>query len=109
METQGYVSKIHRIGKAGCVQGLTPRDCLWNPPKRKGGSKIPFSKFSKMEPQVPHSFVTLPPDNPGYTTQPYRNPPFHAMCLCHLRKTLRKQGYSGPLHAARQRALPAGR
>jgi hypothetical protein len=34
-----------------------------------------------MKPLTPHSFVTLPPDNPGYIT-PQPEPPRFTLCPC---------------------------
>jgi hopanoid biosynthesis associated RND transporter like protein HpnN len=52
---------------------------------------------------APHSFVTLPPDNPGYTATP--STASFALCVCVPSTKSSKQGYPGPRNSARQRGV----
>src|SRR5437899_885982 len=61
MEAQGFVSKTQRLAKADSIirQGASLLD----------GMIILSNKLRKMKPLNPHSFVTLPPDNPGISAR----------------------------------------
>jgi len=61
VEALGFVSKIQRPAKAERIigKGLDSTD----------GIIIRSNKPSKMKPLNPHSFVTLPPDNPGISAR----------------------------------------